>query len=122
MLRCSRRNRVRTAYAIASNDEIALRHSVDFDVTVIAPTQNCEEMSSHYMSICGAYIKLSVALMLTSIGLFTCSASGQSLARRPNTKDKEIAAANASQLGNPLDKVANSAPKPDGEDNKDVAK
>ena len=79
-------------------------------------------MNSHYMSICGAYIKLSVALVLTSIGLFTSSASGQSPATRPNTTDKEIAAAHASRLGNPEDKVAISEPKSAGEDNKDVAK
>lgn len=68
------------------------------------------------------YIKLSVALVLTSVGLFTTSACAQSPASRPNNTAKGIAAAQGSGLGNVEDRVAVSAPKPDGEDNKDAAK
>jgi hypothetical protein len=68
------------------------------------------------------YIKLSVALVLTSVGLFTTSASAQSPASRPNNTAEGIAAAKGSGLGNVEDRVAVSVPKPDGEDNKDTAK
>jgi septal ring factor EnvC (AmiA/AmiB activator) len=40
------------------------------------------------MSIHRPYIKLSIALALTSVTLFTISASGQSQAARPNSTDK----------------------------------
>ena len=64
------------------------------------------------MSIPRAYIKLSVALALTSFALFTTSALGQSPATGPNSTDKPIVAAQGSRLGNPENKVASSEPKP----------
>ena len=74
------------------------------------------------MSIGRAHIKLSVVLALTSVMLFTTSASGQSPVTRPNSMTKEIALTHGSGSGNPEDKVAASAPKPDSEDSKDAAK
>ena len=64
------------------------------------------------MSIHRAYIKLSVALALTSVTLFTTSASGQSPATQPNSTDKGIAAAQEPRLGNLENKVAAAEPKP----------
>lgn len=69
------------------------------------------------MSIRAARIRFSVALMLGSIGLFTSSTFGQSQA-----SDQGIAIARGSRPKNLEDKVATSAPKPDREENKDVAK
>ena len=73
------------------------------------------------MSIHRAYIKLSVALALTSVALFTTSAFGQSPATRPNSTDKGIAAAQESRSGNPENKVAASEPKPGSAENKVAA-
>jgi hypothetical protein len=72
------------------------------------------------MSIYRAYIKLLIALALTSVALFTTSASGQSPATQPNSADKGIAAAHRSP-GNPEDKVAASEPKPGGAEKKVAA-
>jgi len=69
------------------------------------------------MSIRGARIKFSVALMLGSIGLLTSSTFGQSPA-----SNQGIAIARGSRTTNLEDKVATAAPKPDGEESKDVAK
>ena len=73
------------------------------------------------MSILRAYIKLSVVLALTSVALFTTSASGQSPATRPNSTDKEIAAAQEPRSGNPENKVAAAEPKPGSAENKVAA-
>jgi hypothetical protein len=70
------------------------------------------------MPVHRAYIKLSIALAVMSVTLFTTSASGQSPATRPNSTDKGIATAQASQLGNPENKVAASEPKPSSAENK----
>ena len=73
------------------------------------------------MSIPRAYIKLSVAMALTSVtlvALFTTSASGQSPETRPNNSEKRIAAAQGFQLGNPENKVAASEPRPSPAENK----
>jgi TolA-binding protein len=74
-------------------------------------------MDSHQMSIRAARIRFSVALLLGSIGLFTSSTFGQSQA-----SDQGIAIARGSRPKNLEDKAATSAPKPNGEENKDVAK
>lgn len=66
------------------------------------------------MSISRAYIKLSFALTLTSVTLFTTSASGQSPATRPNSTDKGITAAEEN-------KGAASEPKPGSGENKVAA-
>ena len=52
------------------------------------------------MSVHCAYIRLSVVLALTSVALFTTSASGQSPATPTNSTDKGIAAAQEPRLGN----------------------
>jgi hypothetical protein len=76
------------------------------------------------MSIPRAFIKLSVALALTS-ALFMTSASGQSPAARPNSTDKEIVAAQEPRSGNSEAKVATSAttsePKPGSGESKVAA-
>ena len=74
------------------------------------------------MPIPFAFIKLTVVLALTSVTWSTISASGQSPVNRPNAVDRGISALQGPRLENPEDKVATSAPKPDGEDNKDAAK
>jgi hypothetical protein len=74
-----------------------------------------------YMSIHRASIKFSIALALTSVALFTISASGQSQATRPNSADKGIAAAQGRQSGNPENKVAASEPKPGSAEKKVAA-
>ena len=71
------------------------------------------------MSIPRTFIKLSVAFAFTS-ALFTTSVSGQSPATRPNSTDKEIAAAQEPRSGNSEAKVA-SEPKPGTADNKVAA-
>jgi hypothetical protein len=58
------------------------------------------------------YIKLSVALALTSVTLFTTSAFGQSPATKPNNTDPATVAAQGSRLGNTENKVASSETKP----------
>ena len=73
------------------------------------------------MSIPRTYIKLSFALALTSVTLFTTSVSGQSPATRPNITDKGIAAAQEPRLGNLENKVAASEPKPGTTENKVAA-
>lgn len=73
------------------------------------------------MLISRAHIRLLFALALTSVTLFTTSASGQSPATRPNSTDKGIAAAQGSRLGNPENKVAASEPKPRSAENKVAA-
>jgi len=70
------------------------------------------------MSITRAYIKLSVALQLTSVMLFTNSAFGQSPTTRPNSTDQATVAAQGSRLGNGENKVAASEPKPSSGENK----
>ena len=50
-----------TAYAIASN-EIASRHRVDFDATVMALSQTAKDMNSKYKETSEAGLALSVVL------------------------------------------------------------
>ncbi len=64
------------------------------------------------MSVHRAYIKLSVALALTSVALFTTSAFGQSPATSPNSTDKGIAAAQESQVSKLGNTVAAEEPRP----------
>src|SRR6185503_5853771 len=64
------------------------------------------------------YIKVSIALALTSVTLFTISASGQSQAAQPNSADKGPVAAQGSRSGNAENKVAASEPKPGSAENK----
>ena len=66
-----------------------------------------------------AYLKLLI-LALTSVALFTTSASGQSPVTKPST-DKGIAAAQEPRLGNLENKVAGSEPKAGSAENKAVA-
>jgi hypothetical protein len=70
------------------------------------------------MSIHRGYIKVSIALALTSVTLFTISASGQSQAAQPNSADKGPVAAQGSRSGNAENKVAASEPKPGSAENK----
>ena len=62
------------------------------------------------MSIHRAYLKLSVVLALTSVALFTTSASAQSPANKTNSTDKGIAAAQEPRLGNPENKATAAEP------------
>lgn len=64
------------------------------------------------MSLHRAYIKLSVALALTSVALFTTSAFGQSPATRPDSTDKGIAAAQESQVSKLENRAAAEEPRP----------
>src|SRR5687768_3983210 len=73
------------------------------------------------MSVRGAYSKFAVALALTSFGLFTTSAFGQSPATGANSTDKPIVAAQGSQLGNADNSVGASEPKPGSANNKVAA-
>jgi L-serine dehydratase len=50
-----------TAYAIASN-EIASRHRIDFDATVMALAQTAKDMNSKYKETSEAGLALSVVL------------------------------------------------------------
>jgi hypothetical protein len=63
------------------------------------------------VSVHRAYIKLSIALAVMSVTLFTASASGQSTATQPDSTDKGIAAAQGTRVGNPENKVAADEPK-----------
>jgi hypothetical protein len=64
------------------------------------------------MSIARGYIKLSVALALTTVALLTTSASAQSLQTKPEDINKRIAAALGSRARTPDDKVTAVVPEP----------
>src|SRR6185436_4769817 len=73
------------------------------------------------MRILCAYIKLSVALALTSVTLFTTSVFSQSPPTKTHNVDKGIAAAQeprSGTLGNTENKIASAEPKPDSARNK----
>ena len=57
-----------------------------------------------------AYVRLSIALALTSVTLFTTSAYGQSPATRRDSPDNEVAVAQGPRLSNPEKKVAAEGP------------
>jgi hypothetical protein len=73
------------------------------------------------MSVPLVCIKLSVALALTSVTLFTTSAFGQSPASKPNSTDSTTIAAQGSRLGNTENKIASSEPRPVSAENKVAA-
>ena len=64
------------------------------------------------MSVCRAYITLSVVLVSILAALFTTSAFGQSPATRPDSQPKEVAAAQESHVSKPENKVAAEEPRP----------
>lgn len=71
------------------------------------------------MSTHRAYIRLSVALALTSATLFASSAFGQSPATRPDGPRKQVSAARKPRLSDP--EITASEPKPSGAENKVAA-
>ncbi len=64
------------------------------------------------MFIRGAYIRLSVALALTSVTLFMTSAYGQSPANTPGSPGNQAAATQVSQLGKPGNSFLVQKPRP----------
>jgi hypothetical protein len=64
------------------------------------------------MLIRGAYIRLSVALALTSVTLFMTSAYGQSPAHTPGSQGNKAAATQVSQLGKPGNSFLVQKPRP----------
>jgi hypothetical protein len=73
------------------------------------------------MATLRAFIKLSLALALTSVTLFATSAAAPSPATQPRGTDKRIAAARQSRPGNPESQGAASEPTPGGVENKVVS-
>jgi hypothetical protein len=73
------------------------------------------------MTTHGAFIKLSLALALTSVMLFATSAAAQSPTTKPRGTDKRIAAAQQSRLGNPESQGAASETTPGSAENKVVS-
>ena len=59
-----------------------------------------------------AYVRLSIALALTAVTLFSSSALGQSTTTRPGNSDKETVAAQGPRSGNQENKVAGETSKP----------